>query len=50
MLSEGRSYADEAWWIAVFPGVGIFLTVLGLNLVGDWLRDLFDSNQTSKLR
>ena len=50
MLSEGRSYADEAWWIAVFPGVGIFLTVLGLNLLGDWLRDLFDPKKTLNLR
>ena len=33
MLAEGRSYIVEAWWIAVFPGLGIVMTVLGLNLL-----------------
>lgn len=42
MLAEGRSYITRAWWLAVFPGLGIFLTVLGLNLLGDWLRDQYD--------
>jgi peptide/nickel transport system permease protein len=50
MLSEARSYVDEAWWIAVFPGAGIFITVLGLNLLGDWLRDLIDPKKTLNLR
>lgn len=42
MLADGRSYVTQAWWLAVFPGLGIFLTVLGLNLIGDSLRDMFD--------
>jgi peptide/nickel transport system permease protein len=42
MLADGRSYVTQAWWLAVFPGVGIFVTVLGLNLIGDALRDMFD--------
>lgn len=42
MLAEGRSYITSAWWLAVFPGLGIFVTVLGLNLLGDWLRDQYD--------
>jgi peptide/nickel transport system permease protein len=42
MLAEGRSYITRAWWLAVFPGMGIFVTVLGLNLIGDWLRDQLD--------
>jgi len=42
MLADGRSYITRAWWLAVFPGLGIFVTVIGLNLLGDWLRDLFD--------
>jgi peptide/nickel transport system permease protein len=42
MLAEGRSYITRAWWLAVLPGLGIFLTVLGLNLLGDWLRDQLD--------
>ncbi len=42
MLADGRSYITRAWWLAVMPGLGIFVTVLGLNYLGDWLRDLFD--------
>jgi len=42
MLSEGRSYIQTAWWVTVFPGIAIMLTVLGLNLLGDWLRDELD--------
>jgi len=42
MLAEGRSYITHAWWLAVFPGLGIFMTVLGLNLLGDALRDALD--------
>ena len=42
MLAEGRSYITRAWWLAVMPGVGIFITVLSLNLLGDWLRDALD--------
>lgn len=39
MLADGRTYMQTAWWITVFPGGAIMLTVLGLNLIGDWLRD-----------
>lgn len=42
MLADGRTYMQTAWWVSVFPGVAIMLTVLGLNLLGDWLRDRFD--------
>jgi peptide/nickel transport system permease protein len=42
MLSEGRSYLPNQWWIATFPGIAIALTVLGINLLGDGLRDVFD--------
>ncbi len=44
MLSDGRSYLQSAWWVGVFPGLAIMLTVLGLNLLGDWLRDALDPN------
>lgn len=48
MLAEGRTYLQTAWWVSVFPGVAILLTVLGLNLLGDWLRDALDpSGRTS---
>lgn len=42
MVSDGRDYLRDAWWIAFFPGMAIFLTVLSLNFLGDWLRDKLD--------
>jgi ABC-type dipeptide/oligopeptide/nickel transport system permease subunit len=42
MLSQGREYANTAWWLAVFPGLAIMLTVLGANLFGDGVRDALD--------
>lgn len=42
MLYDGREYLSTAWWMATFPGLAIMLTVLGINLIGDWLRDILD--------
>jgi peptide/nickel transport system permease protein len=42
MLSQGREYLTTAWWLGVFPGLAIILTVLGINLFGDALRDAMD--------
>ncbi|MFL2932054.1 MAG: ABC transporter permease [bacterium] len=42
MLAHGREYLDTAWWIAFFPGVVLMITVLSVNLLGDWLRDALD--------
>lgn len=42
MLADARIYISTAWWLALFPGLCIFLTVLGINLLGDALRDLLD--------
>jgi peptide/nickel transport system permease protein len=42
MLGQGRAYLANAWWIAVAPGMAIFVTTLAVSLVGDWLRDRFD--------
>ena len=42
MVADGRDYLDTAWWIALFPGLAIFLTVLAFNFLGDWFRDRFD--------
>jgi peptide/nickel transport system permease protein len=42
MLDEGRNYLATGWWLALFPGVAILALALGINLVGDWLRDLLD--------
>ena len=45
MVSEGRTYILEQWWISTFPGLAIFFIVLAFNLVGDTLRDIFDPRQ-----
>src|SRR5207249_687040 len=42
MLDEGRNYITTGWWLALFPGLAILVLVLGINLVGDWLRDVLD--------
>ncbi len=43
MVAESREYLPDAWWYSLAPGCAIFLTVLGFNLLGDGLRDLFDA-------
>lgn len=42
MIAEGRNYLPGAWWSATFPGLAILVAVLGFNLLGDGLRDVFD--------
>lgn len=42
MLADGRAYLSTAWWLATIPGLAIMLTVLSINLIGDWLRDALD--------
>lgn len=42
MVSEGQAYLNRAWWISIFPGAMLFLTVMAINLVGDGLRDALD--------
>ncbi len=42
MLAEGRQYVDTRYWLALFPGAALFMTVMAINLVGDTLRDAFD--------
>jgi peptide/nickel transport system permease protein len=42
MINEGRNYIYNAWWVITFPGIAILLTVLAINLIGDWLRDAID--------
>ena len=49
IIADGRSYIQEAWWIAVFPGLVIMVGVLGLNLMGDGLRDVLDPRQRASL-
>ncbi|MDA1129474.1 MAG: ABC transporter permease [Chloroflexi bacterium] len=45
MVADGRELIFVAWWVALFPGLAILLTVLSLNLLGDWLRDRLDPKQ-----
>jgi peptide/nickel transport system permease protein len=45
MVSDGRTYILNQWWIATFPGLAIFIVVLAFNLLGDTLRDIFDPRQ-----
>jgi peptide/nickel transport system permease protein len=46
MLADGRNYIATAWWLATLPGLAIMLTVLAVNLLGDWLRDRLDPRLT----
>ncbi|MDE0432565.1 MAG: ABC transporter permease [Bryobacterales bacterium] len=48
ILAEGRLHMLNSWWYATFPGIAITITVLGLNMMGDWLRDVLDPR--SRLR
>ena len=41
-VSEARIYLPDIWWYATFPGLAIFLAVMGFNLLGDGLRDILD--------
>jgi peptide/nickel transport system permease protein len=42
MLAGARDYLQDAWWLATFPGLALMLTILSVNVVGDWLRDYLD--------
>jgi peptide/nickel transport system permease protein len=41
-ISQGQQYLSTAWWVATLPGIAIVLTVIAVNLIGDWLRDALD--------
>jgi peptide/nickel transport system permease protein len=47
MLFDGRGFIEQAWWMGVFPGLAIFITVLAFNIVGDAARDALDPKQRS---
>jgi peptide/nickel transport system permease protein len=47
MLSDSRNYLHVAWWYPTFPGAALMLTVMGANLLGDGLRDLWDPRMRS---
>jgi peptide/nickel transport system permease protein len=48
MISVARSYMPDWWWYSLFPGLAIYLTVLGFNLFGDGLRDILDPKSRSR--
>ncbi len=50
ILNRGQSYLDNAWWMSVFPGAAICITVLGLNLLADGLNEIFDPRSSSGTR
>jgi peptide/nickel transport system permease protein len=47
MLSNGRDFLLDSWWVATLPGAAIFLASLGFNLLGDGLRDALDPRRQS---
>lgn len=48
IMSAGRQYVERAWWITLFPGAFLFLLVLSVNVLGDWLRDRLDPRSRSR--
>ena len=42
MVADGRGLIEQAWWISILPGIAILVTVLSLNILGDWVRDCLD--------
>ncbi|GAA3737965.1 ABC transporter permease [Leifsonia bigeumensis] len=48
MVAEGRGLIFTQWWISTFPGLALFVTVLGFNLIGDSLRDIFDPRSVKR--
>ena len=48
MISSGRKFLFEQWWVATMPGLAIFLVSLGFNLLGDGLRDVLDPRSAGK--
>ncbi|MGD0004475.1 MAG: ABC transporter permease [Anaerolineaceae bacterium] len=48
LLSDGRNYLAQAWWITTFPGMAIMITVLSINLIGDGLRDALDPKMINR--
>ena len=49
MVSDGRSFLHEQWWVSTFPGIAILIVVLGFNLLGDGVRDILDPRQKRKM-
>jgi len=50
MLSDGREYIASAWWLTAFPGLALFLLVLSVNMLGDFVRDRLDPTERGRLQ
>ncbi len=48
IMSAGRQYVERAWWLTVFPGLGLFTLVVCVNVLGDWLRDRLDPRSAGR--
>jgi peptide/nickel transport system permease protein len=48
IMSAGRQYVERAWWITLFPGACLFMLVLSVNVLGDWLRDRLDPRSRTR--
>ena len=48
MLADGRNYLTVAWWLTTLPGLTITITILGVNLVGDWVTEVLDPRRRWK--
>ena len=48
IVADGREYIADEWWIAFFPGLAILITVMGINLLGDWLREDLDPKRKNR--
>ena len=49
MVSDGRQVFPEAWWVALFPGIAIFITVIAFNLLGDGIREMLDPRMRNRI-
>jgi peptide/nickel transport system permease protein len=47
-VADGREYVASEWWIALFPGLAILVTVMAMNLLGDWLREELDPKYSDR--
>jgi peptide/nickel transport system permease protein len=48
IVADGREYVASEWWIALFAGLAILITVMGINLLGDWLREELDPKRRNR--
>ena len=42
MINSGRTFLNNAWWVSVFPGIGVFLAIMSINMLGEGLNQILD--------